>query len=334
MNPWTLDEYVAAASRPAFLQQCAGNLSAHEDLIRRLGSAEDKASAIEEVKALITEKYRIAGGNARLMYTYTTDEAVEALQQSLQNIPDMRSLYFGLHGQRTDTYVNCACANFFERHRKPAHSEILSEYATRFLARKCTADFLESATTLAEDVNKPGLDDQILVLDVLHHIIQRRVSARLSLSAHTAATYAVRRVVHFRRLVDMPSERYAEGTWLVPELASRGGYDAVNIYKRPTLSSSPTSSATSPLCARFVQILRAGSRTVDLNCMQSFLEAFNRRRQQMERPITSVEVVFLVPFKMMQEIVVSPDAVVTGSLAGLTYGDAIVGYRRANDRSV
>jgi Mrp family chromosome partitioning ATPase len=340
VNPWTLEDHLAATSEPQFLEQYIANINGEQGLVDALrapeATAAQRENALRNVHELVASKFEIAGSNARWMFEYSTERTLEKVLYNIAKATDTDALFHGIQGSRSNVFVNHLCTNYFDRGQgRPASTEFVSEFATRQLARTCNLSFIKQATSVAEGGNNPSFDGQILEMDVLRTITDRDLPRRLTSAEGplpNSETYAVQRVRHFRDTDELVNADLLPGTWFIPERFNQGGYDAACYCGNISKTASTRTRARRIL--RFIQVTRSHRHDLKLQYMLAFLAHLNQGRNNNQR-VTTAEVVLMVPHTRMSQFGIPTD--VTGSLGDYGFAVAqvkIVGFRRANDPSL
>jgi hypothetical protein len=276
MPSWTLRQYQSACRNNKF----------YKDIETRMGpgdTAEEK----------ITNKFFVAGASARWMFSFDYERLVtKEIPTYIAKINDAKVLVAGMGGDRSLTTVNHLC--MVNKDRK---GFVVSEFAMRLIAEKCEQSFIAEATSYAEAYGNPAFDGWVLELDFL---LQLRLAKKhgLDLCVYddmVQESWSVSSRKHFDKPSDLPQIALADGMWLIPKRWNQGGYDAVQV-----LSSG----------LRFLQVTRGATHSLKLDYFVKLITEVVKQRQ-----VTSVDVVFVVPFGKAEEFTPPTHAQTRGSLS-------------------
>jgi hypothetical protein len=282
MPSWTLCQYQSACRNDEF----------YKDIETRMGPGDEK----EEI---IMNKFFAAGASARWMFAFDYETLVtKEIPTYIAKINDAKVLLAGMGGDRSLTTVNHLC--MVNKDRK---GFIVSEFAMRLIAEKCEQSFIAEASAFAKKFKNPAFDGWVFELDFL---LRLRLADD---SDHSIVVFDDKAeeeqwTVSSRESFDNPSDlsqiQLADGMWLIPKRWNQGGYDAVQVLENGGL--------------RFVQVTRGATHSLKLDYFAMFITEVVKQRQ-----VTSVEVVFVVPFGSADEFNPPSHAQTRGSLSQWTW---------------
>jgi len=269
MPSWTLEEYLEALKDDNFFN-----------------SVNNSFSPADSREEMIYDKYFIAGGSARWMFSFTTDQAIADIDKNIKKVSNIQDLSAGFLGNRSLLAVNhlvmqLRLGNFF-----------MSEFIARQVAEICEISFIQQAANCALAKTIPTFDGWVFEADFLLQIRlsetnQKPMVLRTS-EKNIESLWNVNQRVHFlsvEKLSDclctvntqeIGKFHLEDHNWLIPKKWNQGGYDAVQILPDGGV--------------RFVQITRAKTHTLKLKYFEEMLDALVKLGFQ----VKSVQIAFVI----------------------------------------
>eukprot|EP01126_Amoeba_proteus_P023598 TRINITY_DN2369_c0_g6_i1.p1 TRINITY_DN2369_c0_g6~~TRINITY_DN2369_c0_g6_i1.p1 ORF type:complete len:447 (+),score=84.18 TRINITY_DN2369_c0_g6_i1:437-1777(+) len=257
---WTLGEYETA------LESC--------DLFK---SIEMNLPEGDNDREKILNKFYYAGGSARWMFDFNSDEVSSFILAYIEKVTDFESLSSSFVGTKSSVAIN----HLFIADKNKA-SFLVSEFAARTLADKCAVSFFSQArsSTLASN---PAFDGWILEADFLYQVRRAEKGSGLILldfdekaKANPSPTIRWEAAcrIRFDKVQDLTAP-YDENTWLIPNRWNQGCYDAIQIINKGL---------------RVVQVTRADSHSLKLRYVVELLNELVKNNT-----IEILEIVFVFP---------------------------------------
>jgi hypothetical protein len=276
MPSWSLQQYASACGDDSFYQSVQS----------RLGDEESKEEKL-------SNKFFVAGASARWMFSFSSDRLInDEIPTYVRKVTDIKLLLNGMGGDLSDTAVNHLC--MVNKDRK---GFVVSEFAMRLLAEKCEQSFIAEASAFAKKFKNPAFDGWVFELDFLLRVRLADESDHpiVVFDGKAEEQWTVSSRESFDKSSDLEQIALADGMWLVPKRWNQGGYDAVQV-----LSSG----------LRFVQVTRGATHSLKLDYFVKLITEAVKQRQ-----VTSVEVLFVVPFGKADEFTRPTHAQTRGSLS-------------------
>jgi hypothetical protein len=245
MPSWMKEEYRAALEIKEF-----------RDSIR------DEILVGDNCDEMIDNKFCLAGGCARWMFSFTGKEVVKDIATHISRLATVPNwLADGFIGTRSDSSVN----HLFSVD-KSNQAFLVSEFVARALAEKCEESFFKRAHDHPLSSN-PTFDGWILEADFLYQVrLGERSKGVLvfpDLNENNSETFwkvKGRREFYSPADIIIPVDDKLEDVWYIPQKWNQGCYDAVHI--RPGFSFS------------FIQVTRSKSHSLKLKYIVEFLDKF------------------------------------------------------------
>lgn len=269
MDSWTFEQYVEACKYEKFYDTVKGNLT--ETLI--VDGKEEHLIRTKE--QCLINKYYYAGSSARWFFGVTIKGAIHDLKEYLHTIANFDAYVINLPGHKSHVAVN---------HVLSSSSVIVSEFATRYLALKCSFAVVEAFLRQPAVRKNPAFKGWVLELAFLKCI--RRVCESegkecmvvRDVSGNEEKWTAAEIHEDFDPK-NVPSELSAE--WLIPLKWNQGGYDFLQLktteYHRQLL--------------RVVQVTHAGSHDFKFQYVCEALLALQNVGNQIE----DLDIIILYP---------------------------------------
>jgi hypothetical protein len=159
VNSWKIEEYYTAIKHNPFFESVKEVLD---------------ASTLETTpNELIVSKYHFAGGSARYMFDFKTNEVVDKLDQSVRSVQDVLPYIQGTIGDQSNFVVN-RLFNIFVENSKWKQS-IVSEYAANQLAMKVGPILVANLVKALKKSSNPAMDGWFLEMWVFASLCEEGV---------------------------------------------------------------------------------------------------------------------------------------------------------------
>jgi len=257
---WTLDEYLSAYGIEKFKNSI--------DISILPGDDDEK----------IEDKFVIAGGCARWMFLFTVKEVIVEINLHIDRVnTDLKLLSKGLLGVRSNTSIShlfCVFNNLKE-------TFLVSEYATRAIAKICEPSFLVEARNSLLAKSNPTFDGWILEAEFLHQLRFNEITLFQDFSKKSS--WIVTSCVHFFNTSDIVvlPETSLDNAWFVPLKWNQACYDVVQILPNNGF--------------RFIQVTKSLSHSLKLKYIVLFLDRFS----ELQCKVNSIEICFVVPNELI-----------------------------------
>jgi hypothetical protein len=284
LDPWSIHDYYEAIADDMFFNSVKKNFEIDSTWM----------DSIDNRRALIDEKFLVAGSCARWMF----DKSTEIVRREINKLVEQIKSYSNWNdiSEKSPDAMNQLVVSIGDVR------SLTSDYVLRRLFSKTGTDlmteFLRSAYRARHGIN-PSLDDWILKLDFLLHV-KRSIHAsteepRLfivkeddSLAADPLFIVKDCQMFHSTKVFGLTVETLMSGdnTWYFPEIFNQGGFDIVQILK-----------ILDVYTARFFQVTCSSKHDMKLEYMVAFLTKINLLRQaQGHFAISDFEVISVIPF--------------------------------------
>jgi len=271
---WTLEEYQDAAKYDLLYMSVAEamgtSLGKRKQTRRRETEEERRAREVES-------KYRVAGGSCRLMFEYTTEEAIESLRDAMSVVDDFPSLMEFSTGEQSKRFVN----RLHGKHRigKKEYWGLVSRFAATELAEKLGESFVRKIEELTNMAENPVLRGVLFEMLFFARIKQMPGPLKLTTIQGEDVEWSSCEVESFDPTdVYEAGENSKERVCLKPVAWNQGGYDAVIVDWSSKL-------------VRFVQVTSREAHDLKLRYFSDCLDSLSIQGWEQWK----LEIVFVVP---------------------------------------
>ncbi|EKX43549.1 hypothetical protein GUITHDRAFT_110355 [Guillardia theta CCMP2712] len=271
---WTLEEYQDAAKYDLLYMSVAeamGTSLGKRKQTRRRETEEERRT--REVES----KYRVAGGSCRLMFEYTTEEAIESLRDAMSDVDDFPSLMEFSTGEQSKRFVNL----LHGKHRigKKVYWGLVSRFAATELAEKLGESFVRKIQELTNMAENPVLRGVLFEMLFFARIKQMPGPLKLTTIQGGDVEWSRCEVESFDPTdVYEAGENSKERVCLKPVAWNQGGYDAVIVDWSSKL-------------VRFVQVTSREAHDLKLRYFSDCLDSLSIEGWEQWK----LEIVFVVP---------------------------------------
>jgi hypothetical protein len=209
MPSWTLNEYLSAFNSSEF----------------------KRPNDILVIPDDVEEKFFVAGGCARWMFLYTTDQAIEDIKLNISKVTDMTLLSQGLQGTRSETSISHLFCVFENQ-----ESFLVSEYVTRVISEICQFSFLIEARNSPLAKSNPTFDGWVFEAEFLYEVRRSEKNSAgfaVFMDFNQKIIWDVASRVRFNEVVDIKAipDATLGSVWFVPLKWNQACYGAVQLLK-------------------------------------------------------------------------------------------------------
>ena len=260
-DSWTLADYVDAIKSDTFFDSIKENLCTDKAAIGSVCISQ------EQRQNLIRSKYYFAGGSARFMFDFETEEVICALERAISEAKNVEDFFNNFVGDMSK--VNRLFGSYSEGTRK---KHLISAFAATQIAAIVGPDAILNMRKNLQIESNPAMDGWLFEMWFFSMLTNcgisftKEHSQRMSWEPSPCMTFD-------------PSAPPAlkETIWLKPKAWNQGGYDAVRYLENKTI--------------QFFQICKANQNTLKLRFFAQLLRKF----QEALVDIESVEIFFVTP---------------------------------------
>ncbi len=281
MKPWSKSMFYKAVEDDEIFEAVKDKFDIDPTWI----DSEDKASR----RALVDEKFPLAGFCARWMFDVPSDELPAIIDSKIEQLSGCKT--WKQEVESSSLAVNHLFYTLDDGKNAPT-----SNYVLRKLLKKGDSDFLVeflNSSHYVKDLFNPALDGWIFELDFLMCIkrgvndptIQNRFSLVVGETLTRDADFFVSdwQMFHSTKVFNLTAEniRFADHQWYIPEIYCQGGFDLAQLVSSKI---------------RFFQLTRAEKHDLKMEYMVVFLQHLNGLRFELGLSmINEVEVIFVTP---------------------------------------
>ena len=285
---WTKSECIEAAKIDAFFDLVQNNLDGHltKDPYRTVSEI-----AVPTRDEIIESKFFFAGGCARYMFDYRTNQVISEILEHTENCEDFFPYLSGTHGHSAEGAVNHLLSSYPNPVFPETSSRIsvpVSEFAATLIADKMGPALILKLRSSLKTEKLPSMDGQLFEMFVfaklqcsgICFLEKWAVDRRLSwMRRWSPGFWPAMRILSFDPLKSQPPILQECGTWLRPLKWMQGGYDVVYV--------NPGAKAVT-----FVQITRSNTHSF---LTEHFQQLLNIIRWVWRINIEYLDIYFLVP---------------------------------------
>ena len=150
INSWTESEYLEAIEDDSFFKNICCNLDS--SCVPDLGSVQRDSK-----RELVLSKFYYAGGSARFMFEFTTDNVIEDLDDSIAEVPNALKLATGEVGLRSNGVINRLFSSYVGTNGKEKVIPV-SRYAASELAIIGGPTLIKNIASILHQDWNPAID--------------------------------------------------------------------------------------------------------------------------------------------------------------------------------
>ena len=283
---WIPDEFLEAIEDDDFFNSVKENLDAgilQESVYEQSEGEESKVEQSDaDRKDLVLAKYHFAGGSSRLMFSYTTEEAIKYLKEGVDSVKDISSYLDGYVGPTSEGVVN-RLLGLLSHDKKSTTTFITSEFVVLLCAEHMGPEKVIMYAQHLSQLGNPALMGWVFEMLFFSILRDRVEGVKMFDRNNKKHKWPKATPVRFDPLtITAVTPILPAGWWGQPVKWNQGGYDAVLINR--------VSENAEKHNVTFVQVASGVKHDLKLYCMHALL-----RRLQTFLPIGKVEVVFVVP---------------------------------------
>jgi hypothetical protein len=256
---WTKGEYVEALSIPVF----------RESVLSALDAAPET-----QLLDMIEQKFYYAGGSARYMFQFRTEDVIRKLRAAIRAIPIPPSSFFYWSNIRAENVINCLFSVFPGSGGRIYCESIVSDFAASELGSCMPPTAFQSVISLF------NLDISGALFEAMFCCRLRNRGVSLTFSNGTKGFFAKASIRKFKAT----SESYVveDEEWLKPESENNPGFDLVYVNRNAGF-------------ARFIQVTRGDDHDLNLDLCKIFITKL------VNCPIKIVEFCFVVQNENLEQ---------------------------------